>query len=575
MSFAPIRLLMRRTVLCVLMFLFVAAVSAQEPVVADPSYQQKKEAGSLPRGLYLVTAADTARELRYTIQPAPAASVACECMIPIDGSFTIVPFTSGTPPSYQNDDGSSPLVNLPFSFCFYGQTQTSCYINNNGNISFGAPYGTFSANAFPDPNFVMIAPFWGDVDTRSVTSGYVYYKVTPTSLIVKWDAVDYFNATASAHQSLYNTFQLIITSGTDPLLPSGNNVSFCYGDMQWTTGDASQGTNGFGGIPATVGVNRGNGIDYIQIGQFDAPGTGYDGPFGSPDEVSWLDNQTFYFDVCSNNGNNLPPVVNAPQSCDTIEMCVGDTLDINATFLSPEQGQITTISVNPNGLQNFTVINNTSGNTATLLAQLIASAANTGYNTISITGTDNGSPAQSTSADVIVHIISAPAFNAGYTPLTNIYPGTPLQFSDNTPGVAGWYWDFGDGDTSTAQQPVHGYPAAGTYTVTLSVTLATGCSGTMTWVIEVTEELVNLPVTAPNVFTPNGDGRNDALEFTNLLMYSGCRLQVFNRWGSEVFSSSDYRNDWKPAQLSDGVYYYTLFIPAREETLAGFVHLIR
>jgi hypothetical protein len=67
---------------------------------------------------------------------------------------------------------------------------------------------------------------------------------------------------------------------TDPMLPNGNNVAFCYGDMQWTTGSASQGgTGGFGGVPSTVGVNKGDGTNFIQIGRFDASQVhAYDGP---------------------------------------------------------------------------------------------------------------------------------------------------------------------------------------------------------------------------------------------------------------------------------------------------------
>ena len=68
----------------------------------------------------------------------------------------------------------------------------------------------------------MVAPFWADVDTRDDvlpdTSGIVYYKLTPTSLIVKWNHVGYYGV----HADLVNTFQLIITDGTDPLLPGGN-----------------------------------------------------------------------------------------------------------------------------------------------------------------------------------------------------------------------------------------------------------------------------------------------------------------------------------------------------------------
>ena len=52
-----------------------------------------------------------------------------------------------------------------------------------------------------------------------------------------------------------NTFQLIISDGTDTIIPANNNIAFCYGDMQWTTGAASSGIGGFGGTAATVGAN--------------------------------------------------------------------------------------------------------------------------------------------------------------------------------------------------------------------------------------------------------------------------------------------------------------------------------
>lgn len=44
------------------------------------------------------------------------------------------------------------------------------------------------------------------------------------------------------------------------------------------------------------------------------------------------------------------------------------------------------------------------------------------------------------------------------------------ESSDEDGDVVGWLWDFGDGETSTQQNPVHTYATAGTYTVTLTVT---------------------------------------------------------------------------------------------------------
>ena len=45
-----------------------------------------------------------------------------------------------------------------------------------------------------------------------------------------------------------------------------------------------------------------------------------------------------------------------------------------------------------------------------------------------------------------------------------------MNFTDTSTGpVTSWSWDFGDGGISTAQNPVHTYTAAGTYTVELTV----------------------------------------------------------------------------------------------------------
>lgn len=46
-----------------------------------------------------------------------------------------------------------------------------------------------------------------------------------------------------------------------------------------------------------------------------------------------------------------------------------------------------------------------------------------------------------------------------------------VQFTDTSTGSpTSWLWDFGDGGTSTAQNPLHVYSAAGTYTVSLTAT---------------------------------------------------------------------------------------------------------
>jgi gliding motility-associated-like protein/uncharacterized repeat protein (TIGR01451 family) len=85
---------------------------------------------------------------------------------------------------------------------------------------------------------------------------------------------------------------------------------------------------------------------------------------------------------------------------------------------------------------------------------------------------------------------------------------------------------------------------------------------------------LNLPlnlqtVFIPEGFSPNGDGINDLFVITGTEGLT-VNLEIFNRWGHRVYSSTDYKNDWdgKPnagAQVSntgnglpDGTYYYVV-----------------
>jgi len=348
----------------------------------NTSSAQQQQPVSIPGADHMVM---DQNEFRVVPQhPRTSTAGGCTYWIPRDSSWQIVPFTIGTSPQYRNDDGSSPLITLPFNFCLYGTSHNDAYINNNGNVSFGGPYSTFTAVGFPSNQYIMVAPFWADVDTRNLVSGLVYYKVTPTHLIVQWDSVGYY----SQHIDKVNTFQLIITNGNDPIIPQGKNVSFYYEDMQWTTGDASSGINGFGGTAATVGVNRGNGIDYIQIGKFDHAGTSYDGPLGANDGVSFLDYTYFAIDACFSNAN-VPPIANSPNGCDTVYVCAGDTFNLSADFLSPEPAQNTTASFNGNGIGGVTILNNTSGNIASISVQIVTQATAPGFYPVALLGIDN------------------------------------------------------------------------------------------------------------------------------------------------------------------------------------------
>lgn len=99
---------------------------------------------------------------------------------------------------------------------------------------------------------------------------------------------------------------------------------------------------------------------------------------------------------------------------------------------------------------------------------------------VSLTVSDTNFGCVSTFLDTL--IISNPIAQIGGG--TGGYSGcTPLQVdfidasTNNGPGIiTNYLWDFGDGSTSTSQNPSHTYTTAGLYTVTLTVTNDFGCS---------------------------------------------------------------------------------------------------
>lgn len=88
--------------------------------------------------------------------------------------------------------------------------------------------------------------------------------------------------------------------------------------------------------------------------------------------------------------------------------------------------------------------------------------------------TDANGCFNSATADVTVHPLPVAAFTHDPIACTNL----PFAFTDASTGATAWAWDFGDGGSSALQSPSHTYTAAGSYTVTLSVTSVAGCTST-------------------------------------------------------------------------------------------------
>ncbi|WP_162996239.1 gliding motility-associated C-terminal domain-containing protein [Mucilaginibacter celer] len=92
---------------------------------------------------------------------------------------------------------------------------------------------------------------------------------------------------------------------------------------------------------------------------------------------------------------------------------------------------------------------------------------------------------------------------------------------------------------------------------TLTVVSATGCPASATVKVLV----LNTPI-IPNTFTPNGDGVNDTWNIINLADYANATIDIYNRYGINLYHSIGYTKPWdgmyKGKALPAGTYYYVI-----------------
>lgn len=206
----------------------------------------------------------------------------------------------------RNDDQSTDLVNLGFSFNFYGVTGNQAYVNNNGNITFDAALSTFTPFPLLTTNRQIIAPFFADIDTNNPASGVTQYGTSTVdgraAFGVNWLGVGYFASMADK----LNTFQLVLIDRSD--IAAGDfDFEFNYGSLQFEAGGASGDNNPNNGIcepqepdcgPARAGWSNGS------TNSFEVPGSGVRGALidGGPNSLS---NRRLVFNV--RGGQVQPP----------------------------------------------------------------------------------------------------------------------------------------------------------------------------------------------------------------------------------------------------------------------------
>lgn len=146
---------------------------------------------------------------------------------------------------------------------------------------------------------------------------------------------------------------------------------------------------------------------------------------------------------------------------------------------------------------------------------------------------------------VIVHItpVSSFIFSQNINNMTG-----KLQFTNESTGADTYFWDFGNGQTSTEQNPIVTYANDGSFTIRLISSNQFNCTDTTYY----TYEFIFKGLYIPNAFSPTSLGTG-----ANLFTPVGVNLKefqivVFDSWGHEIWSSIALDAQGRPTESWDG-----------------------
>ncbi|HYG52494.1 MAG TPA: T9SS type B sorting domain-containing protein [Flavobacteriales bacterium] len=415
----------------------------------------------------------------------------------------------GTAVSAGTDDVWSPIITLPFPFCYFGGTYTTCKVGSNGAVLFGpATGGGFNTWSIPATSVCPSPALWGTGATGHAFGAF-HDMYPPVSGQIKWHligtapcrmfVVDFYNCSHYSCTSLRSFFQMVFYETTNVIETHIQRKDAC---MTWNGGRAIVGVQNTGGTAgiAAPGRNASSGAWTVVTS---SPEAWRFTPNGAPVyTVSWYDGATL---LGTGNSISVCPTTTTTYTatavytrCDGVTVTVSDPVTI--TMSSLPAPVVTPIAETCAGYNNGSVtINNTPG---------------PGPFTVTISGPASGTVVEPNTALGVASFTSLPdgvytytvtsAAGCGYTGTFTINPGPPCcsvtaagtnvlcnggttgTLTATPTGVPGFTYSWTTTPVQTTATAT-GVPA-GTYTVT--ITDATGCVAT-----------TNVTITEPTAIT--------------------------------------------------------------------------
>jgi gliding motility-associated-like protein len=389
-----------------------------------------------------------------------------------------------------------------------------------------------------------------------------------------------------------------------PAFAFGNAITLCAGDpapLLATTSD--NGITGTWNVPAIDNQNTASYTFTPSAGQCATA-------FNLQVTVTPLTLSTFSFGnaltICAGTAVPALPVTSANGITGTWSPTAVDNQNSGVYTFTPDPapGQcrvnfVFTVTVNPIQTPAFTFGNTLSVCSGAAAPSLPTTSSNGITGTWSPSLINNQSPATYTFTPAAGQCASGPvtlAVSIRPTPAVNaeeditITDGTvvPANSFSGSPAGVGFSWVNSNTSVGLAGSGVDEVPSftaantgAAPITATINITpVLNGCNGaSQNYKITVTP--LNKDVFVPNVFTPNGDGKNEVL-----LVYGNyitkLDMRVFNQWGEQLFATDTKSKGWdgthKGKPQPTGVYVYVLeasLTDGRTVKSKGYINLMR
>ncbi len=147
-----------------------------------------------------------------------------------------------------------------------------------------------------------------------------------------------------------------------------------------------------------------------------------------------------------------------------------------------------------------------------------------------------------------VEVYPVPNASFTFTPNANGVTGQVLMNNTST-GASTYFWDFGDGGTSTEENPLYQYSSVGVFHILLVATSQYQCSDSATSTYDLTSGLY-----VPNSFAPNSDAPGTNIFLPKGIHLKSYQIQIFSSWGTLLWESDKLTPNGEPAEGWDGTY---------------------